>query len=274
MIPLPKRADGQPAITLSGSRQITLVGANGSGKTRFMNDIIDRLSGKSFVLSVLTAFAPQRQPSQIEGSIDKLFEAAHRFKETSALMSPLEKVIEMVLRDEFKQLIEAKTQYLLGGGEFSLPQSKLDKLIRVWQKIFPNNQIFSKAGKLLFQTSSGSDFVPLERLSAGEKAALYYICAIQYAMPEAVVFIESPTLFLHPAIISEFWNEIEEMRPDCTFVYNTYDVEFVSSRTDNLCVWVKSYNAQENSWDYLLLNSNNLSDDLFLSMLPQTRYVY
>jgi len=232
-----------------------------------MNNMVRNLPGRAFVLEVLTAFAPQRKVSELSGSIDELYAKDMRLPDTAMRLSPLEKVIEMVLHDEFKQLMAAKADYLLEGKNFVLPVSKLDNLVKIWQRIFPDNQILHSAGQLLFQTGSGPDAVTLDRLSAGEKAALYYICAIQYAMPDAVVFIDSPTLFLHPAIVGEFWNQIEALRPDCTFVYNTYDVEFVGSRTDNLCIWIKSFDVQTSSWDYALLNSDSLSDDLFLHML-------
>ena len=38
-ITLPKRIDGQAPPTLNGRRQITVVGANGTGKTRFINQM-------------------------------------------------------------------------------------------------------------------------------------------------------------------------------------------------------------------------------------------
>ena len=39
-ITLPKRIDGQQPVSLNGRQQITVVGANGSGKTRFVHRMI------------------------------------------------------------------------------------------------------------------------------------------------------------------------------------------------------------------------------------------
>ena len=43
-ITLPKRIDGQQPVSLNGRQQITVVGANGSGKTRFVNRMIADLA--------------------------------------------------------------------------------------------------------------------------------------------------------------------------------------------------------------------------------------
>ena len=48
---LPKRTGDQPAMKLDSRRQITVVGANGSGKTRFIREMISGLSGRAFCIS-------------------------------------------------------------------------------------------------------------------------------------------------------------------------------------------------------------------------------
>ena len=64
------------------------------------------------------------------------------------------------------------------------------------------------------------------------------------------------------------WNVIEEMRPDCTFVYNTHDIDFVSSRTENVCVWVRNYDLAHNAWDYEIVETGEtLSEELYFDLL-------
>ena len=48
-ITLPKRIDGQPAQVLTGKQQITVVGANGAGKTRFINRMAQDLGDLSLI---------------------------------------------------------------------------------------------------------------------------------------------------------------------------------------------------------------------------------
>ena len=57
-ITLPKRTDGQQPVSLNGRQQITVVGANGSGKTRFVNRMIADLGNRAFTISALKALYP------------------------------------------------------------------------------------------------------------------------------------------------------------------------------------------------------------------------
>jgi hypothetical protein len=260
---------GKEPPALPQSRQITLIGANGSGKTRFMKELIKKCGDKAYCLSALSASFPERKQSTLKGSIDNLYAEAVKKKpylRTDA-MSEIDKLAYMLFTDEFESLLRLKAQHLYNNSPIHNKPTKLDKLIRLWSHIFPNTQIFPDRGQLLFSNESGDDKISAITLSQGEKSVLYYIAATLYAMPNAVIFIESPSLFLHPAILNTLWNAIEELRPDCTFVYNTVDVDFVYSRTENVCIWIKSYDATKGAWDYEVLDSNNLKDTNFIDII-------
>lgn len=266
---LPARIDGEEPSHLHISRQVTLVGANGSGKTRFMHDLINRYSDKSMLLSAVQAFYPEREESQLPGSIDAQYRTAvaSGMSMRTDAKSELDKVISLLLNDEFKTLLSAKTRRLLGEGEDEHIQTRLDKLIRLWQKIFPGNQVLHETGNLMFANSCGDNVISPTRLSSGEKAVLYYIAGVLYARPRSMIFIDSPTLFLHPSLINTIWNAVEGLRPDCTFFYNTNDVEFVNSRTENICVWIRRYAANPPAWDYEILSGGNYDEQLFIDLI-------
>lgn len=266
---------GKEAITLPPFRQLTLVGANGSGKTRFMNELINRCGSRAYVLSVLNAFNSDRKPNSGDSRIDTLYaEAVSRSPYlVKDRISEFDKLIFLLLNEECEYLLELKRLSLVEKKEVKPEATKLDRLVKLWEKVFPGNQILRHSGRIMFSTGSGDDKVPAMRLSHGEKTALYYISAIMYAPENAVVFIDSPSLFLHPAMLHSFWNSIEHLRPDCTFIYNTYDVDFVSSRTEGICIWVKSFNAAEYSWDYTVLKGGTLSDELVISLLGSRKPV-
>lgn len=273
-IQLPPMISGDTPPVLPASRQVTLVGANGSGKTRFMDELMNRFPGRAFMLSALSAFYPERHKSQLEGSVDVLYDhavATSAYLKADA-MSEFDKLIYMLLNDEFEYLLNLKTNRLMSGTGEEHP-TRLDYLIALWEDIFPGNKVLLDSGKLLFATESGSNIISSGRLSQGEKTVLYYIAAALYAMPDAVIFVDSPSIFLHPAILNTLWNAIETLRPDCTFVYNTYDVDFVNSRTENVCVWVKSYDAELRAWDYEVLPGNSLSEDLFIDLIGSRKPV-
>lgn len=256
------------------SRQITIVGANGSGKSRFMDYLIRTLPGRAYVLSAIKAFYPDTSGNGLDGSVDKRFSShisRSRFLRAES-PSELDKLIFMLLDDEFDYLLSVKAARLDGISVAEHP-TRLDKLVELWEEIFSGNKILQEGTKLLFSTEAGEDAIASSRLSHGEKAVLYYIAGVLYAMPGAVIFIDAPTRFLHPSILYTLWNAIENLRPDCTFVYITNDADFVSTRTENVSVWIKSYDSQENSWDYEILPPGDVREDLFFNLIGARRPV-
>lgn len=268
-ITLPNLPGGLPAPELPASAQVSIIGANGAGKTRFMHALIERCGDSAYCLSAMNAFYPERKPSTRPGCIDMLYERATKaqpYLSTSA-MSELDKLAHLLIADEIRELMYMKAVRHAGVRLSHRASTRLDKVVDLWKSIFPGSHILSEAGALLFANECDSAAITTDRLSSGEKAVFYYIAAVLYAPAEAVIFIDSPSMFMHPAMLGNLWNSIEELRPDCRFVYNTLDIDFVASRTSNACIWVKSYDAASREWDYEVLSQPMLSDELFLDII-------
>lgn len=260
---------------LPDGRQLTIIGGSGAGKTRFMERLMELTGERTYCLSAIRAPFPEREESGLKGSIDSLYRQAiaNRPYMRQNAVSELEKLIFMLFSDEFEQLLKLKDKFSSKGHLHKFPKTKLDKLSHVWEKIYPGNKIVTTDGTLMFSTSAGKDLIPAEKLSQGEMAVLYYVAGTLYAMQNAVIFIDAPSLFLHPTILNALWTEIEGLRPDCTFVYNSVDVEFVSSRTRNVTLWVKSYDATKVEWDYEIINSGEIREDIFIELVGSRKPV-
>ncbi len=274
---LPPLVGGRPAPTLPDARQLSIIGGSGAGKTKFMEALTALNSQRAYCLSAVSAPYPEREESTRPGSIDMLFrEMAERqpYMRTDAV-SELDKLSYMLFVDEFEHLLALKQEHSLPLNHPAskhehharLKPTRLDRLVMLWEKVFPGNHIVRERGTMMFSTRSGDDLIPAERLSQSEQTVLYYAAAVLYAMPDAVIFVDSPSLFLHPTVLNSLWNSIEELRPDCTFVYNSVDVEFVSSRTHNVCVWVKSYDAEAHAWDYEVMPPGDVREELFVDLI-------
>lgn len=250
------------------SRQFTIIGANGAGKSRFMDEMTALCGDRAYCLSALSAFFPEREESTLPGSIDTLYRQAIRqqsYMRTDAV-SELDKLTYMLFADELESLLDMKEEASRKGNKAAVRPTKFDIIKRHWERIFPGNRITRRKGHLLFTTASGGDEISSGKLSQGEKAVLYYLGAVQYAPPKAVIFIDSPTLFVHPSILGNLWNSIEELRPDCIFVYNSVDVDFVSTRTRNTCIWVKRFDSDRRAWDYEVIDSRSNIEDLVVEL--------
>lgn len=274
-IKLPPALHSVSRDKLEGSRQITIIGGNGAGKSRFMEEMMALCGDKSYYLSALSAFYAEREESTMPGSVDQLYRAAVRqqsYMRTDAV-SELDKILYMLFADEMESLLEMKAGLAEKGAKYKPKPTKLDIIKRHWERIFPGNRISREKGMLRFATSSGSDLITPHSLSQGEKAVLYYLGAAVYAMKDAVIFIDSPTLFVHPTVLGSLWNSIEELRPDCTFVYISVDEDFISTRTHNTCIWVKSYDSERHAWDYDILGPDSKSEDLLVEFAGSRRPV-
>ncbi|MDE6532277.1 MAG: DUF4435 domain-containing protein [Muribaculaceae bacterium] len=266
---LPPLTDGRKTPELPDARQLSIIGGGGAGKTRFMEELTRLTGSRAYCLSALSAPFPEREESTRPGSIDMLFREAvekQPYMRTDAV-SELDKLTYMLFIDEFEYLLSMKQLRVTTGAPPRLQPTRLDCLVALWERVFPGNRIVRARGSMMFSTSSGGDLISVEKLSQSEQTVLYYAAAVLYAMPDAVIFIDSPSLFLHPTVLNNLWNSIEELRPDCTFVYNSVDVEFVNSRTHNVCVWVKSYDAEHHAWDYEVINPGDMREELFVDLI-------
>lgn len=266
---LPPLTGHRKTPELPDARQLTIIGGSGAGKTKFMEELIRLNDNRAYCLSAISAPFPEREESKRPGSIDMLFREAvdkQPYMRTDAV-SELDKLTYMLFIDEFEYLLSMKQEKLQGNHYGKLKPTRLDRLIMLWERVFPGNRIVRTKGTMMFSTRAGDDLISVNRLSQSEQTVLYYAAAVLYAMPNSVIFVDSPSLFLHPTVLNNLWNSIEELRPDCTFVYNSVDVEFVNSRTRNVCVWVKSYDAELHAWDYDVLQPGDMREELFVDLI-------
>ena len=265
---LPRISGTREMPVMPEASQLTVIGGSGVGKTKFIEELIRLNSDRAYCISVLSAPFPEREESTRPGSIDVLYrEAAERrsYMRRDAV-SELDKLSYLIFTDEFEYLLSLK-QNSRKGVPVKLAPTRLDRLVMLWERVFPSNRIIRTEGTLMFSTASGSDLISLGKLSKGEQTVLYYAAAVLYAMPGAVIFVDSPSLFIHPSVLGNLWNAIEELRPDCTFVYDSVDVGFVNSRTSNVSIWVKSYDVEMRSWDYEVILPGDLNEDMFVDLV-------
>lgn len=242
---LPARRDKRPPETLAAGESIVIIGANGAGKTRFTAAVIDSLGDSAYRMSALDAL----------------------YRREADGHTPLDELLSRLMNDEMLNLISYKIA-LADGKNAKLRATRLDRVMSLWQSVFPGNRVLIDSGKILFARGLDEKSYSAPRLSDGERAVLYYAGAIQYAPKNAAVFIDSPELFLHPTLTSSLWNRLEELRPDCTFCYTTHDPEFASSRNGARTVWVRDCDPSIPAWDYdLLPPQSGISPELYMTLV-------
>lgn len=150
-------------------------------------------------------------------------------------------------------------------------KARFHVLKEIWEETFPGNRIDIEKGKARIRNRSGKDSIGIRSLGRGEKAALYYISACLLAPQQALILVDSPTLFLHPTAVGILWDRIEHARVDCRFVYDTYDANFTAGQTRRTAVWIRDYNAADHSWRYSIIADGQIPDEVFLQMMGSRR---
>ncbi len=271
---LPPRLGGvTPQVDTSDNHQIIVIGANGSGKTRFANKLASDLGARAFRMSALKALYGKEQEDASESSIDSMYHAviARSGIIRDNIKGEFERMLALMLNEEMLNLIASKYGDQSVGkeqGRLKLPVTRLDRMIKLWQEVFPCNKVLIASGKMLFSRERFDDIYSSSKLSAGERAVMYYIGAAMFAPRDAVVLVDSPDMFLHPTSIRSLWDRIEQMRRDCTFIYITHDISFAATRGEGLTVWVKSCDPGRGEWDYEFLPSTEgISDEVYIAIL-------
>lgn len=278
ILTLPPRIGGKPlVIDTEVLRHIVVIGANGAGKTRFANRLAADLGDSAFRLSALRAlYSRESDTDTSANSINALY---HRATTGASLLRPdltgeFERMIGLMVNEEMLSLIENKYS---GNGDRhngKMPVTRLDRVMREWERVFPGNRVLVESGKMLFSRApagegepAGESYSP-SRLSDGEKTVLYYLGAVTFAPRGGIIIVDSPGMFLHQSSIASLWNTIETMRPDCTFVYVTHDLQFASTRGQGCTLWVKDCDPARGEWDYdFLTSADAISDEVYLAII-------
>ena len=199
---LPQRRDGSSpeTLNLSEASSFIIIGANGAGKTRFTRALVDSLGTQAFKLSALDALYNRRSNSpDLPSSLRKRLSPSivAQAEKGASVPTLLELLLAQLMHDEMVNLIGYKLA-LADGRKAELRGTRLDKVIALWQDVFPGNRVLIDSGKILFARGLDVNTYPAVRLSDGERAVLYYAGAVLYAPKGAVIFVDSPEIFLHP----------------------------------------------------------------------------
>ncbi len=269
----PKNNREQPA-TLYDVRNITIIGANGAGKSRFAQQIEQQHTHNTVRLSAIHAlgYSPDYASSSICcGSIAaKYQEAVQRsrsFRPLETVLTEFDQLIYIMQQEEFLSLQYYKESLKL-DPQSQLPTTLLDRVQGVWQQIFPNLKLIRKEGVLQVLDTHSSKSYNAMNMSQGERVAFYMIAASMLVEDGTIILVEDPEAHLHRSIINTLWDYIEQESHSSTFVYLTHDIEFASSRSEGTRIWIKSFDADHNLWDYeFIKGSESFPEEVYLELL-------
>ena len=248
---------------------LVVIGANGAGKKLFWQRFIGEICGQAKRISGIHALFISDDESKLSAS-NEFARLQSMIKERLFMprISEYEKLILQLQSEEFEAAVNFK-EACKTNNEVDPPITKIDIIQAIWEKMFPHNRLIRKSGFIeLVSTGRDSNSYTAGRMSDSEKLVFYLIGAALCACPNALLVIEEPETLLHNSIKNQLWDEIEAIRPDCTFVYLTHDIDFATSRSDSKRIWIRSYDADHSVWDYELIESNeSFPEEVYMEIL-------
>jgi ABC-type cobalamin/Fe3+-siderophores transport system ATPase subunit len=260
-IKIPKSNSEEQEITAL-EKNMVIVGANGAGKTRFgskleqINSPTKRISAQRYLQ--LTEVVQRQDYETSESQLRSVF------KNQSPIQpqNDYQQVLISLFAEESKRN-EGVISTINSKGQITkeeTPNSTKEKVLEVWNFIFPYRTLKLEKDKVRADDFSGTE------MSDGEKVGLYLISQILLAEKDCILIVDEPELHLHKALMVRLWNKLEECRSDCTFVYITHDLDFAVSKPTSKLIWIQSF--KNNLWDWKEIDLNEIiPEDLFLEIL-------
>ena len=266
---LPTNQNTSAPVTLD-TKVLVVIGANGAGKSSFGRNLHQRYAGQSVWISGMHSLFLSSEENKAPVNGNELTRLQSMIAERLFIprMSEYEKLILHLQTEEFEAAVQYKEESKL-TPDLLPPVTKIDRIQTIWEKMFPHNRLVRKSGFIeLASTSIDGDSYTAGRMSDGEKLVFYLIGAVLCAPENALLIIEEPEVLLHDSIKNPLWDEVEAMRPDCTYVYLTHDIDFAASRDNSKRLWIRSYNGDARIWDYELIeNNDSFPEEVYMEIL-------
>lgn len=194
-------------------------------------------------------------------------------KPATAFLNDYEKLMAFLFSDETEENAKYKVAQRQSAAKLEPPLTRMDKVKQAWEKILPHRELV--VGGLRIQTQVRGDTSTIynsSEMSDGERVIFYLIGQCLAAPKDSIIVIDEPELHLHKSVQAPLWAEVENLRPDCLFVYLTHDVDFAVAQEGAQRVWLKSFDGT--SWDWELIeDKDDLPDDLLIEVLGSRKPV-
>lgn len=260
----PHDAGEQEVVYTGGGRRFVIVGANGSGKTRFGiwlelhngNAVVHRIAAQkalSFPEYTPLASREQAQKNLLYGRSDEHANPGgknySRWGQAPAthLLSDYDKVLALLFAEAAEISALHTEQTKIQKTYIPVPESNIDKIVSIWSDLLPHRSLRLHDGKVMVNTGLPSEYLGKE-MSDGERVALYLLGQCLCAPEHSVLIIDEPELHLHKSLMDKLWNKVEQVCPNKTIVYITHDLDFAASRIDAKKIWIKSCDGKSWSW--------------------------
>ncbi len=232
--------NSNPTIELN---QLVVVGANGSGKTRFGTYIEQQYSKNTHrvsaqkSLSMPTEVSPKSKEkaeyefyygywydSNLNLALQQKFNNRWGKKPDTFLLNDYEKLMVLLHTEEYEESLSYKEN---GGVK---PNTKLDRVQKIWEIVLPHRKLKKRAGVIeTYPTGVQANTYNASQMSDGERVIFYLIGEVVCAPHNSIIIIDEPELGLHPVAITKLAGMIKSAAArGCQMIISTQSVNLIS----------------------------------------------
>lgn len=267
-------------------RVLVVIGANGSGKTRFgawldfQNiELHHRVSAHRALI-----FPERVQPTDLKEAERHLFyghpthdHPAHHRQHSrwnnnpaTALLNDFVPLVTVMISESFSVSDQYRTSMKLATEYMVPPITRIDQVKEIWEAVLPDRELVFTGSRIETRNRKDSSLYHAKEMSDGERGIFHLIGEALSVPNNGVLIVDEPELHLHRAIQARLWDAIENARPDCTFVYITHDLGFAASRKDATKVWLREYSSEKWDWEKVP-EIDNFPEPLMLEVMGSRR---
>lgn len=272
-------------IEIEQGESIIIIGANGSGKSRFCGKVENLNEQKVHRIAAQKnlVFEKQYSLSSYEDAKRNIFYGENSdgtgdkgrrwgWNEDEKYVKPVQDcslAIKALFAQKNKddEARSKQAELIIRGGAHitELAPSVVEDLLYIWNQVLPNRFLDISDLKIKTTKNSGQPY-EARFMSDGERDVLYYL-AVCLCLPQNIfVVLDEPENHIHNSIINKLFSLLEKARPDLTFIYATHNLEFAAEHTNAKKLWFKDYDGT--NWDYHILGEEeNLPESLLLEVL-------
>lgn len=268
-------------LTLRAGKTTIIIGANGSGKTRLAVYLEEQLGEKAHRIAAHRALSLNPNVDKIPESKAKKYltygdawddiliyhRASRRWgnKAPTSLLNDFDRLLQYLFAQQNNLAVE-NHQKRNRGEEITNSKAKLDILQEVWERLLPLKKLHITADDIRVSSIGieSADYSASE-MSDGERAVFYILGQVLSANEGSILIFDEPELHIHKSIISNLWDEIEKLRPDCSFLMITHDIEFAATRVAKKYVIRNYYSAP--AWDISEIPDSELDEQTITLIL-------
>lgn len=232
-----------------GISPIVMLGPNGSGKTKLAQRIAQN-GQVSTISAQRRTWVDEQLPVQEEKNL--LSNTRSQIEQWRTLAWRPTEEINYILSTLIQEHLSRLSSWNEEGVRLNKPlepirDTKLIRLQELWGRLFPTRKLeigyfFPKVSRL--DATEGSPAYHLREMSDGERTVLYMAARVMTA-DQPVILVDEPELHMHSRLAIQFWDEAENLRPDCRFIYITHDLNFALSRRSEKVYIVRSIDQVE-----------------------------